>query len=70
MRVPRGSLAVLTLIEEEPRLLTFPEIDAVLHRPFADGNGLRDRAVQEIDTLFQPLERPHAGVVASKNAGG
>src|ERR1700731_2546948 len=64
---PRGPV-VLALIEERPCFLALLQIvnkgDAVL----LGQNFLRNLAVQHADTLFQPLEQPHLGIITFEDA--
>ena len=70
MRVTRGGLAVLALVEKQAGLLPAPRIDIVSYAGFAHADGLWHRAVYDLHLLLQAFEQPHFRVVARQHALG
>ncbi len=68
VRVTRGRLAVLALIEEQAGLLPAPRIDGVGDAGFVDADRLRHDAVQHLDLLLEAFERADFRIVAREDA--
>ena len=67
-RVAGGGATILALIEEQPRLLSLPDVGVITDAVLGDGHERGHLAMEDRDLSIESFERSDLGVVAGEDA--